>query len=120
MIFLFSACVDQVEKGPFEYKSQIIRKFHKDAETVVEYHYGYSVMRGKFCYHLGPNDHPEENVVIYEFLGDTIQDNNKSLYDSLSYNILIRYMKVFSVEKNDTIFLRNKIIERKCLTSEEN
>jgi hypothetical protein len=96
-----------VEKGMYKYSSRVISKHHKAEATVLEYHYDYSISRGKYCYHMGLNTHPEENTICYEFLGDTLETDNKELFNK--DDLTVTYTKVFLVKK-DTVFDHYKII----------
>jgi hypothetical protein len=107
---LLVSCMETYEKGPFECKSPVVGKEHQDAKTEITYHYGYSVMRGKWCMHTGPEDIPEKNLVYYEFLGDTLSKNSENLYDSAGTYLNIQYVKVYTIEKDDTIFSHNRIV----------
>jgi hypothetical protein len=109
IFLLFTSCVKIVEKGPFTYESRVINKHHEDAKTEYGYHYGYSVMKGKTCYHYGNYDVPEENEITYIFLGDTLTKNSKELFNK--NRLLITYMKVYHVEKEDTLFSHIRVVD---------
>jgi hypothetical protein len=64
-------------------------------------------MKGDFCYHLGPENFPEKNIVSYIFLEETITKDSKDLFNCDS--IKIYYSKVFRVTEKDTLFLGNRI-----------
>ncbi len=107
-LLLFFSCTKLVDKGTYTYNSKVVSRHHEDEKTVLEYHFGYSISKGKTCYHFGPNEHPEENVIYYEFLGDTLERNDKELFNKDS--LIVTYTKVFLVEKDDMKFDHNKII----------
>ncbi|MFA5366626.1 MAG: hypothetical protein WC333_01980 [Dehalococcoidia bacterium] len=110
MLFLIlNSCVQVVEKGPFTCESKVINRHHEDAKTEYGYHYGYSIMKGKTCYHYGDYDVPEENEITYIFLGDTLTTNNKELYNK--DHLFITYMKIYHVEKEDTSFSHIRVID---------
>jgi hypothetical protein len=58
-LILLISC-DKVITKQSNVKGVITEKYHKDAEDKFEYFYGYSMMKGGFCYHMGLNHYPEE------------------------------------------------------------
>ncbi len=106
---LLISCVKTTESNPIFTKGQVISKEHKDSETKVTYHYGYSMMKGKYCMHWGPEDFPEKNEVTFTFFNDTLTWNDKTLYDSTQATVDILYVKVYE----DSVFTHNRIISVK-------
>lgn len=109
-MFLLTSCFHYSESEPYTVTGKVINKYHKDQEEKYGYHYGYSVMKGKYCYHYGSYTEEERNEVTYTFLLDTITENNKYLYD-LGDNLNITYVKLYKVTKKDSTFIENKIIK---------
>lgn len=83
----------------------LISNQYIEATSVWEYHYGYSVLYGKYCYHYGENNKDEKYIVVYKFLNDTIQTDDKKLYNSLKDSLLVEYKEVYK----DSIFYENNI-----------
>jgi len=110
-ILLMSSCSKSFIEGPFTYTGEVVSKYHEDAKSEMTYHYGYSVMRGKICWHWGRENIPEKNMISYEFLGDTLETNNSDLYKAVSDSVKILYNRSYLIHKKDTVFNRNIIIE---------
>ena len=103
LIFL-SSCVKITYSDKITVTSEIISKNYTQEKNEYKYHYGYSIIKGKFCWHFGNVNTPESYTVKIKFLDDTITRNDKGLYyrDSL----LITYREVY----RDSIFSHNEIL----------
>lgn len=105
-VFFAVSCTTYTETGPFYYSAKIISKVHEDAKTDVTYHYGYSVMKGKFCWHLGPEDIPEKYITQYLFFNDTLSVNDPVIYIKSNDTLFIKYNKVYI----DSVLNNTKIV----------
>ena len=81
----------------------VISKNYTQETNVMKYHYGYSVMRSKWCWHFGNVNTPESYIVNIRFLDDTITRDDKNLYNRDS--LLITYRKVYK----DSVFILSLI-----------
>lgn len=105
-ILLLTSCVKYTKEGPFYQESLVIAKNHEDSRIDMTYHYGYSITRGKWCMHFGPEDIPEKNEVYFLFFNDTIVCNDIVLYDSANEVVYLKYIKIYQ----DSAFSHNKLI----------
>ena len=91
-------------------KGVITEKYHKDAEDKFEYFYGYSMMKGGFCFHWGINHYNEEfstTIVVNNYkeinrYSDIYQKYNEG--DSIS---MIQQIRIREKDKKvlDTIYI---------------
>lgn len=95
----------QITKGKF------LEKTYTPAKTEWTYHYGYSVMKGKICYHYGPTDTPARFDNLFIFKGDTLDWNDINLYRHANAgdSLLIRYIDKFEVYKNHKKYIGSVI-----------
>jgi len=91
---------------------QVISKNYVKQHDDFTYHYGYSVMKGSFCWYWGTEHFPAKfNVTLYNNEEDSLKLNDEKLYST--YNpgdsvILIKRL-CFDADK-DTIHPINKSI----------
>jgi hypothetical protein len=104
---LFTSCVKITQSEPIQVKCKVIYNEHQDSKTEYTYHYGYSFMKGKFCYHYGPEDISEKNIVKFVFLDDTLTRDRKALFGKDT--LCVTYVKMYE----DSIFTHNSITEIK-------
>lgn len=66
-------------------------KHFKKSENKYEYHYGYSFMSGKYCWHWGMNHHPAEYRIV--FSNDSIKKefNDKSIFERYNEGDEVRF-----------------------------
>ncbi len=70
ILLLSLVSCDKVITKQTNVKGVITEKYHKDAEDKFEYFYGYSMMKGGFCFHWGINHHEEEfstTIVVNDY-----------------------------------------------------
>jgi hypothetical protein len=98
LLFLIS-CIDIKYENKEPIKIQIIKKEIITAHSEFTYHYGYSVMKGKFCLHYGEENIPTKYVLQYLLNNDTIYENIDSLKytqinikDTILLNIKYKYV----------------------------
>jgi hypothetical protein len=114
LILFIISCYKITESEPITTSSKIIYRHHEDKKTEYGYYYGYSMMKGKYCYHYGLHEISEENTVKFVFLGDTLYRDSKFLFNKSSDSLEIIYTKVFYVKKNEELkFSHNNIIDMK-------
>jgi len=111
LTFVLVSCSKNYTEGPIQYKTKIIEKFHKDSSTEYGMHYGYSPIKGKMSYHMGSYTEYEKNIVTFMFFDDTISQNDKELYEKSGDSLYLYYEKKYHIKKDDTIFVKNSIIE---------
>jgi hypothetical protein len=113
MMLLFSSCVKETESEPITVSCKVTAIKHIPSQSTYGYHYGFYM--GKYQGHFGYETVPEKNIVQYVFLRDTVETNNKELYNNISMcpginpSVSVSYVKVF----HDSVFHHNKIIEIK-------
>jgi len=110
-VLLFS-CSKTVEEGTFEVKTSV-KKHHEDSGKEFGMHWGYSPAAQKRCYHIGVHTVPEENIVTFDFLGDTITRDSKELYNRIGDSITITYTEIYKIKKEEKTFRKNKILNIK-------
>jgi hypothetical protein len=98
-----ASCVKISKSEPITKNCKIVYKLHEDETSKMTYHYGYSVLRGKFCWHFGNEDTPEKNIVKVVFDKDTLDFDDKNFI--LSDSLRITYVNVY----HDSIFHHRKI-----------
>lgn len=101
------SCVKITYSDNITITSEIISKNYTQETNEIKYHWGYSMMKGKYCLHFGNVHTPESYTVKIKFLNDTITRDNRELYNRDS--LLITYHKVYK----DSVFVRNDIVSIK-------
>lgn len=88
-------------------KGKFLEKDYTPAKTEYKYHYGYSIMRGKFCYHYGPTDTPARFDNLFTFKNDTLDWDDFNLYNhaNVGDSLIIRYVDRYEVYKNHRKYL---------------
>lgn len=79
----------------------VTSKEYEEAKDVMEYHYGWSMMRGEFCYHFGLNHHDEKFKTTVVTKGDTSVSNSKEIYNKYNENDTITMVEVRHFREND-------------------
>jgi phosphate/sulfate permease len=99
LIIFLSSCIDIKYENKEPIKIQIINKKIITAHSELTYHYGYSVIKGKFCFHYGEENIPTKYIINYIINNDTISENIDSLKymqinikDSIFLNIKYKYV----------------------------
>lgn len=111
LLVSLTSCYKIVESDPIVVKSTILNKQHEDEKTEYSYHYGFSMIKGNFCWHYGPETTPEKNIVTFNFLNETLSKDDISLYNKNSNELTITYVEVYRVKKDVKTFLHNNIIK---------
>lgn len=96
---LFVSCEKSYEVSK-KVSGVITLKRHEDAKNVMEYHYGYSFIDGKYCYHFGSNHHPEKFTTIA-----TVKNTNSITNSS---EIYMRYEEGDTISMIETLRFREK------------
>lgn len=95
------SCVERKESGIKITPAHIVSKEFVPSQEKSGYHYGYSVMKGKYCYHYGSYTESEQyNITLgYSIGGEQkeLQYDNSDLYKNLdsSDKILILYREIY-------------------------
>lgn len=111
LLVSLTSCYKIVESDPIIVKSTIQNRQHEDEKSEWTYHYGFSMLEGKYCMHYGPETTPEKNIVTFNFLNETLLRDDLSLYNKNSNELTITYVEVYRVEKDKKTFLHNNIIK---------
>lgn len=107
LVALLLSCVNITTSEPLFVESNIINRYHRDSETIYEYHYGYDVFESEFKFHYGPHEIAEVNEVSFLFFDDLLTYDNKLLYSKSK--VSIKYKKIY----HDGVFHHNRIISVK-------
>jgi hypothetical protein len=103
-MLLLLSCVDITRSEPQFIETDIISRYHRDSETIYEYHYGYNVFESKYEFYYGPNTIPEVNEVTFVFFGKSLTYDDERLFNESK--IRIKYLEVYY----DGIFHHNRIL----------
>lgn len=102
---MLSSCVKITHSDDMTYKSKIFDKSYIPEKTEWKYHYGYSLMKGKICWHYGQVTTNEKYYVKFKFLDKVLERDDQGLYNRDSITII--YYKVY----HDSVFYNNKIVK---------
>ena len=98
IVFSFISCQSYV------YRTDIVDgivsyRDYKEAKDVFEYHYGYSIMKGRYCYHWCTNHHDAEYITKIILGRNYVIDESENVYnkfkegDTLEIKRIIRFDK---------------------------
>lgn len=92
---LLISCVERKESGIKITTATLIGKEFVPSQEKSGYHYGYSVMKGKYCYHYGTYTESEKYYITLTY---TIK-NPKSIRDTLNYDNGFMYENIKSTDR---------------------
>lgn len=101
---LFLSC-EKYHQVETPVKGVVISRNYTEAYDKYEYHYGYSVWKGKFCYHYGNNHHDAEYST--EIAVDmTIQEyGSRSVYEQTAEGDTIAMIRTTSIRDKDNVII---------------
>ena len=97
-------------EGPFETTSVVMDTTFTPAHEEYGMHYGYSPMKGRMCMHMGYHQVSDKWETTFMFFNDTVSFGSEELYETAGDSVSIQYEKVYKIVKEDTLFIRNKIL----------
>ena len=85
ILLLLTSCMNVSYKDGNSKQLPIVEKKFIPSHTEITYHYGYSIMKGKYCMHWGPEEINEKYFLYYMLDNDSIKYSTyKARFDSLS------------------------------------
>jgi len=103
LLVILSSCVKVTHSDKMIEYCKVISTNYVSEKDEYKYHYGYSVLKGRICWHFGNVHEDEKYEVKIKFFDDTLNYNDKKLYYRDS--VKITYVKVY----RDSVFYKNMI-----------
>ncbi len=92
--------------------ARVVDVSYVPAHNEYKYGYGYSPIRGKFCWHYGYFYEGAQYITHLEYDNIVYAFNSKELYekvDSATNKVGVTLIKVYKIVEKDTIFVEERI-----------
>ena len=100
-LFLFASC-DRYHEKVSNVNGYIAEKDFKEAYSKFEYHYGWSMMKGEFCWHWGNNNHSAKYSTTIVVEKRKINLTSKQTFDSYQVNDSVKMTRHIRIRDKDS------------------